>query len=264
MYIQEGEMKIPQAEVYILGAWHPMYRDLLELPGKVGVLWTSSPGEMDFEPVEREYLDFLRNSPQVKFIWFGDVSLARCYPEKSFWAPYPLEVEGELEPYLKVIKKKDIATLLCPSGPKKNIYNQLLAMKLVQREKDVKLTLYTNVTGYDDILSEIDHVKVGWLGEFDYRTLVASAKVNLACSWAETFNYNVAEAIILGTQSVISKTIPHDGSVVENPNDPEEIARNIRLVAKLTVEAYPKGYPEYQRHNMECKETLTSQLASLK
>ena len=188
------------------------------------MMWTSSVGEMDFTPVEQEYLRSILADPRISFIWFGDESLARLYPRKGFWAPYPLDVDGLGSPYQDP-HKEDIATLFCPTGLKKNILNQLLAMKLVQRSR--KLTLHTNLQSYDHILKDLDCVHHDWLPEAEYHKLIASAKVNLGVSWCETFNYQIAEAALVGTASVISPTILLPGIGIKNPNDPSEIASTI-------------------------------------
>ena len=54
-----SRVEIPPAEVYILAAWHPLYNQLIGLcsGARLGVLWTSSGGEMDLEPVETSYLN---------------------------------------------------------------------------------------------------------------------------------------------------------------------------------------------------------------
>lgn len=217
-----GSIHIPQADVYILGAWTPSYERLLHLPGKIGLVWTSSVGEMDFTPIEQGYLQAILRDPRISFVWFGDESLAQAYPQKGFYAPYPLCMKGAEPP---TAEKRDIATLFCPTKPSKNILSQLVAMKLVQRQ--MGLTLYTNAQGYDTVLAEIDHVRRGWLPDPEYRALLASARVNLCCSWAETYSYQCAEAGLAGTRSVISPTIPLPGKRVGNPNDPSEIAEAI-------------------------------------
>ena len=232
-----------------------MYGALLKrLPGKIVVLWTSSVGEMDFTPIEQTYLRILLGDDKINAIWFGDPSLAEVYPEKGFYAPYPFYTEG-ISPL--EVKKEDIATLFCPAGPKKNILNQLLATRIVQRNR--KLVLHTNIQGYDEYLKELDCVRHEWLPEVEYRKLVASAKVNLACSWAETFNYQVAEAGLLGTVSVISSTVPLPGLGVENPNDPTEIADSIE---EVLGSPYSKGVSDSLRttlgyRNLEAKKVIS-------
>jgi len=206
--------------VHILAAWHPVYSQLMGLGGRIGVCWTSSAGEMDMEPVEREWLAAILVDPRISFIWFGDESLAQVYPEKGFYAPYPLATDIEVPKLLSL--PLPFATLFCPTGPKKNVLNQILAMRLVQREQH--LTLHTNVQGYDRELAALDCVRYGWLSRPEYESLIASARVNLACSWCETFNYQAAEAALLGTPSVVSPTIPLPGMTVKNPNSPREIA----------------------------------------
>jgi len=258
-----GRISIPNADIYILAAWHSAYEQLLGLGGRTGVLWTSSGGEMDFEPIEQEYLRRVREDPRISFIWFGDLSLAKIYPEKGFYAPYPMDVD-EVNP--PDVEKKDIATLFCPTGPKKNILNQLLAMKLVQRER--KLTLHTNVqvnvpgvAGYHVEGLEVEvH---SWLGEAEYHRLLASAKVNLACSWAETFNYNVAEAALLGTTSVTSPTISIPGIMAINPNSPAAIAKKILECEAKNLKIQDFVRPHLETQNQECKRILGERLSAL-
>ena len=259
---------VPTAEVYILAAWHPSYSRLLGLGSKIGVLWTSSAGEMDLEPVEQSYLEEIVKDPRISFIWFGDSSLAQVYPEKGFYAPYPMDPDG-VEPLN--VEKQEIATLFCPTGIKKNILNQLLAMKLVQKER--KLTLHTNVVGYDYLLSNnipgegLDCVRHSWLPQEEYYRLLASARINLACSWCETFNYNVAEAGLLGTPSVISPTIGIPGIRAKNQNSPLEIAeKTLYLISdeevyKEVLESI-RGY--LRARNVQARDILSEKLSSLR
>lgn len=227
--LQGERVKIPPADVYIFAAYHPIYERLFTLGGKNVILWTSSAGEMDMEPIEQQFLDRLLKDPRVSTIWFGDQSLALAYPEKGFYAPYPLACDIPPE-----VEKQDIITLFCPAGPKKNILNQLLAAKLVQRE--MHLTLHTNIRGYDGIISELDCVRHDWLPDGEYQRLLAQSKVNLAISWCETFNYQVAEAALCGTCSLVSETIPVPGMVITNPNNPALIAQGIIEVAQKATE----------------------------
>ena len=251
----EGErVKIPPADVYIFAAYHPVYERLFTLGGKNVILWTSSSGEMDMEPIEQQFLDRLLKDPRVSSIWFGDQSLALAYPEKGFYAPYPLNpIEVKL-----IIAKHDIITLFCPAGPKKNILNQLVAVKLAQRE--MHLTLHTNIRGYDGIISELDCVRHDWLPEGEYQSLLAKSKVNLAVSWCETFSYQVAEAALCRTCSLVSETIPVPGMVITNPNNPAFIAQGIIEVAQRATElgemASRKVMEFAKARNEELKEIL--------
>ena len=260
LVIIEGErINIPAADTYILGSWHPAYSQLLGLNGKIGILVTSSAGELDMEPIEQEWLHQILIDPRISFIWFGSESLSQVFPEKSFFAPYPLS--ADIKP--PDIQKQNIITLFCPTGFKKNIYSQLCALAIIQRQRN--LTLHTNVQGYNHILSMLDCVRHGWLPTEDYHRLLASARVNLACSWCETFNYNVAEAGLLGTPSVVSPTIdwyPLPELMVKNPNDPLEIREKIvyalhnTLGSKISQEIKKVAQERNQRLKEIIKEVI--------
>ena len=260
--LEGPRVQIPPADVYILAAWDPIYERLLNIGGKIGVLFTSSAGEMDLEPVEQEYLRGILADPRVSFVWFGDKALAEVYPEKGFWAPYPLETGGELPK----VQKQDIVTLFCPTGPKKNSLNTLLGVRLAQRRTD--FVLHTNIQGYDDVLRDVKHVRHGWLKKEDYQALLASARLNLAVSWCETYCYSVAEAGLLGTASLVSWTVPVPGVVVNNPNDPQEIAECIiwALGGQGFTDPAQIRYEVEQfarRQNQVLKDILTQRLASV-
>ena len=209
----------------MLGAWSPDYSSLIEvLPfQRLGVLWTSSAGEMGFESYEQQALKAIMEDDRISFVWFGDKSLARLFPEKGFWAPYPFDIP---DPLPEVLPKSDIMTLFCPDTAKKNMFNQLVAAVFLQRKLGF-LTLETNIQVPEVIRSELRCRQRGWLPEDKYKSILSSSKLNLACSWAETFNYQAAEAALLGVPSVGSPAIPWlpRQNIVENPNDPEEIAR---------------------------------------
>ncbi|MBA7689801.1 hypothetical protein ES703_98312 [subsurface metagenome] len=228
--IDESGIKIPPADIYIFGAWHPAYEQIIGLApdSKIGVLWTSSPGEMDFVSVEQEYLRKILNDPRIDFVWFGHPVFGRLYPEKGFYAPYPIKVEGVKKPN---VRKENIITLMCPADPKKNILNQLLAVKMIYEETDI--VLHTNVAGYDYLLNPhmiggLDCVRHSWLPDEDYHKLLTKARLNLACSWAETFNYNVAEAALMGTISIVSPTIPIPGIICKDVSNPVYIVEKIK------------------------------------
>jgi len=256
--LNEQTREIPAADTYIMAAWSPAYERLLSYGDRRGILWTSSAGEMDFMPIERQYLWEIMMDPRIDFVWFGDRGLAEAFPGKGFYAPYPLSCD--LQP--PQVAKEDICTLFCPTKASKNIYNMLLAMKIVQRKQ--KLTLHTNIEGYEEILHDLDVVRYNyWLPTPQYHNLLARAKVNLAVSWAETFNYQVAEALLLGTASIISHTIPVPGITVSGPNDPEDIAEIIHHYA-LAPEYYAQELrQELKTKSSQWNEDLTERLKKL-
>ncbi len=227
--------RIPTADTYILGAWHPEYERLLTAFGdsKVGVCWTSSGGELDLEPIERQYLQAIMLNPAIDFVWFGDQCLAEAFKDKGFYAPYPLFVPTDRGDFQPQPKDKDKSVLFfSPGGPKKNVYNQLLGVAIVQRRKDCHFTLETNLQHYKQDMDELGiHYRMhDWLAPEDLKQLQLKAKVNMCVSWAETFSYSVADCAILGTPSLISLTVPLPGVICAFPNYPLSIANPLEFL----------------------------------
>lgn len=227
--LDDEPVALPMADVYILGAWHPYYERLLELlppRAAVGVCWTSSLGEMELNaPVEREYLEWVLTHRRIGFVWFGDPSLAKLYPERGFHHCYPI-LYAPQEPQAH---KQDIITLFCPDKPGKNILNQLAAVQMLQQEQP-ELVLHTNVRQDWPGLRLVRH---GWLPRPEYEALLASARVNLAVTWSETFAYQVAEAVLLGTPSVVGPAtswVLKSYYTASNPNSPQEICISLKQV----------------------------------
>jgi hypothetical protein len=227
---------IPRADTYIFGAWHPDYEPLIRMikdqmgyQTKICVLWTSSIGEVDLCPPETGYLSWIMESPLIDKVWFGDPGFHEAYPKKSFFAYYPLAVNvGMAE--IPIPEKHQIVTLFCPSTTKKNILVQLMAVKIAQRlaTPEEFFTLHTNVDGYGWILKDIRHHQHPWLEKAEYEALIGSSKCNLALSHCETFNYQVAEAALLGTPSLISNTIPLMGYLVEDHTNVLRVVEGIQ------------------------------------
>lgn len=243
---------IPSARAYILGAWHPQYQQLLGAE-KTGVLWTSSAGEMEMEPVEIGYLGGILHDPRIGFIWFGDPSLAKVYPQKGFYAPYPLSPDLEIPQ----VEKRHAVALFNPGGLKKNNLNQLLAVALAQRE-DPDLVLETNLGGYRDLMDRLGiryHLHP-WLPREQYHRVLASCRMNLAVSWAETFNYQVAEAGLLGVPSVVSPTVPLPGFRVQDPNNPLNIALVLHNPPSIFKDIRERTLEVAEHHNQALREAL--------
>ncbi len=178
---------------------------------------------MGFEPSEVANFAKLLDDPRIDFIWVGEPSLDKIRP-KVFYAPYPVKVENRRN---VTIEKANTMTLFCPSTVKKNALNQLVAALEIQ--KKAGLQLYTNVAfspGVSDILKDMRVMQSSWLPQAQYDQVLRRSKLALCVSWAETFSYQCAEGIMLGTPCVGSHTIPFlsDSYTVRDPNNPVEIA----------------------------------------
>ena len=202
----EGQrVAIPPADLYVLGAWHGAYSQVLTaLAGeRVGICWTSSAAEMELNaPIEFVYLKQALDNPRIAFVWFGDPGLAAAYPEKGFWHPYPLEFVPQ-----PPADKRQILTLCCPDKPSKNIYAQLLAVAILQ-QGEPHLVLHTNIPDLRGLEGHLNVVQHGWLPRMEYDQLLASARLNLAASFSETCCYQAAESVLLGTPCLLSPAVP--------------------------------------------------------
>lgn len=221
-------------DIFIFGAWCLGYPTMVSAikstsPNSiVGVLWTSSSGEVGFEPKEIDYLKHIIESPDIDFIWFGDKDLAALC-DKGFYARYPLKWEPK-EP----VQKSSLITLFAPMTVKKNLFNQLLAIHYLQRDRP-ELELWTNVEReYIDALPfRVMARTPGWIPRVQYDGILARSKLNFAVSWAETFCYQAAEAAMLGTPSVLGCELPwmpYDEKVNAYPNDVARIVQNAAYI----------------------------------
>jgi hypothetical protein len=237
LVLGEDQIALSKDQITLFGAWHPIYRTIIDrIPNKKGVLWTSSGGEMDFTPnsVEVLYLNEIHkllDEGIIDFILFTDPHLAEAFEgDKTLYIPCPVEIL----PPPQNKEKIDGISFFQPAKITKNIYNNLLAVKLVQKELSLKL--YTNLKPYEEVIKGlgIDYEMYDWLPREEYFDLISRMKVNLAAFWCgEYFNYQVTESALLGTESVVSKNAdyyPLNYSKVQNLDDPVEIARKIKQV----------------------------------
>jgi glycosyltransferase involved in cell wall biosynthesis len=223
-----------EKDIFLFGAWHPAYDALFDIiknarPDAIkGVLWTSSAAEVGFELREHGYLRHIIESSDVDFIWFGDKDLVGLC-DKAFHARYPL-VYGPHDP----AEKQDTITLFAPTTVKKNLFNQLLAIHYLQ-ERRPDLHLRTNLDP-DFIFSlpfTIRHRAMGWLPATKYADVLRHSQLNFAVSWAETFCYQVAEAAMLGTPSVLGCQLPwlsYDRDFFADPADVGNIVEKAEYV----------------------------------
>ena len=93
------------------------------------------------------------------------------------------------------------------------------------------LVLHTNVPqdAAWHAIAPVRSRRYSWLPQEHYDQVLLRSRLNFAVSYAETFNYQAAEAIMRGAPCVASPTIPFlnrkGQSVVQDVNDPVEIAR---------------------------------------
>lgn len=252
------KFRFPKADVYIFGAFHhdyPKFAKFLKdsFPGcKVGYYWTSSPGEVDlvYEP-EMTYLYYLINQIKAKkidFLLFGDRNLAKVFDYPGvYYAPYPIcPVERKAKEERKGI------SFLCPDTTKKNILNQFLAVKLLQKERPDE-RLYTNLQNYKPLIEWLGlNARVtGWLNHRDYIKLICSVKCGLQVSIAETNNYVVVDHFMAGVPCLVSPTIDWAFDVVNHPLG-VIYANHPQIIKTQLLDAIGR----YKKMGEECKKII--------
>ena len=252
--------QIPLNDIMLLGAWHPQYEQLLVArKPRWGVLWTSSPGEMDMagaeigqRGVEVEYLHRILQDPRISFIWFGDPALAQMFPDKGFYAPYPLHIPPSApreEP-----QPPGYATLFCPNTLKKNTFSQLLAAQILHDQMGLSLETNIPISWLISLPAQVH----GWLPDREYQRVLGGSRLNLCCSWAETFSFQAAEAALLGVPSLGTRTIPWlpEWAICDEPNSPTAIAAQARDILER-----PHAGEELRTRLVEWAERASGELA---
>lgn len=228
---------VPEGATVIFGAWHPSYRDLLFFgpPRRRGILWTSSAGEMELngQGVEiaqlSRILRWLENGT-LDFLLCTDPKLARCFDHPRV-GHLPCPVAPELvRP--RGAEKVDGIGLFCPAKPSKNVFPQLLAVRLFQR-RHPGFRLHTNLRSHAGVIEQlgIDAEIHGWMPRRQYLELLESMRVNLQVELCgDYFNYQAVEAGLLGVPSVVGPGAEYSARLrVPNSEDPESIVRMMEL-----------------------------------
>jgi len=197
---------------------------------------SSSAGEMElsWQGVEitqlNRILGWLEDGT-LDFLLCTDPKLARCFDHPRI-KHLPCPVAPDLvKP--RAVEKRDGIGLFCPAKPSKNIFPQLLAVRLFQRRRP-GFKLHTNLKAYARVIAMlgIDAEVYDWLPEERYRELLASLRVNLQVErCGDYFNYQVVEAGLLGVPSVVGPRSPL-GLGVGDPEDPAEIADAMERAAE--------------------------------
>jgi hypothetical protein len=217
--MEGNKVIVPQTDVLILGAWTPLYDHLIEaFKSKdviLGVLWTSTVTQTDMSVVEVNYINHvydLLKQGKIDFIWFGSKEWTKVYDDdRVYHMPYPITP-------VDLIKREKIGndkvknvSLFCPSHPRKNIMNQLSALKMVNNYYNTKLHTNTMTPEYIDFSNKIGltYNSVAWMPAEEYRRLVASMDAGLQVSHngVESFNYVVIDHLQQNVPVVMSKSI---------------------------------------------------------
>lgn len=235
LVLKDGENRPPDgAEMLLLGAWHPAYAaviDWAQAQGKrVAVAWSSSAGETDDAQVEVGYaLEIARAARDGRISAVGCLhpDLVPHFPH-GFYLPAPVHLPEAPPP-----GPRSGLAMYCPSTQKKNVLAQLMAAAAFQRSEpaDGSRVLRTNVHGFDAAIRWLGLRAEWepWMPRPDLLARLASSRVALCASRAESWCYGAVDAMSQGAYVVGSpavRCVP-GGWRVADPNSPREIARRI-------------------------------------
>jgi glycosyltransferase involved in cell wall biosynthesis len=227
----------------VLGGWQSFYpvliRRLRKNGNPVSILWCSTIGQTEMAwKIELSPFNMILELLQQRKIKYLLV------PEKTFeslstiknvvYLPHPinpLKINNIPECELEGIN----VDLFVKARPGKNVLQQMLASKWARS----KYTLHTNTT--DDVILDIArHLGVcfkhhDWLKENEYYGLIRNMNASLQVTWTESFNYAVAERIMMGVPTLVSSEIfwIHGNEflrkyiVVEKPDSCKLIAKKL-------------------------------------
>jgi hypothetical protein len=250
-------------DLLVFGAWdselYPMR--IRRLKCKKAVLWTSSWGQMSFSPNQVEVhqlehiLNLLKNG-KIDTLLIGSKEVYEYYKNtlNLYHFPYPFNSDLMLR-YRASEKIPNSVGLFIPPGSqsRKNYLNMKIGFELARR-KNQKIELYTNET---------------WLPKEQYHELLSKIVLNLHTTFVESFCYQVAEALFLGTLSLISPCIRDnlnlnldlDFLTVFNLDSPREIAEKIIKIMNLSEAEYKKALAQQES---KLRELIASNNKSLK
>jgi len=272
-------------EIIIFGAWeHTYFLAMKKLREKydhikTGLLWTSTIGQVGFSPnlIEVSFLYLISDSIKAEKLDYLFIPTKRVY--KALRKIFPKDVvkympntfsvdwifEEEYEPIHKGFNWVD---LFAPSGVRKNVLNQLLGAKLAN------VLLHVNsfnkpIQDFADLIG-LHYVDTGWMERSNYLKMLQTMRLGLQVSYAETFDYVVAEHFAYKIPCLVSKTINYipkgklwDNIMIDRFDDPTEIANKIRKIIqddnlhkKLGKECFRLIQKTAKKNNKDTVKTL--------
>jgi len=247
-------------KMVIFGAWHPVYYEAMQKIKSTGVpialLWTSSVGQIDFvnNGIEISFLYLLKDliyAGLIDILFTPTEQIQNMFqqfiePKKVILLPHSLNWNKIQEKYDKNIypEKNDI-DLFSTAETRKNILPQIHASKLAD------CRIYLNHTSqryifFADIL-KVKYTSMGWIPDETYFNVIQQMKMGLQVTYAESFNYVVAEHFAMKRPCLISPVMGRwvDNNLwkdimIYNIDNPFEIADVIMNIKNMSDKKYNK------------------------
>ncbi len=237
-------------EIIVFGAWVPLHKDVMiwarkNIPGvKIVASWFSNFSQMEFSVnnelgIFNELQGWMSGQQHlIDEIWMSSVEDAYVLNKPNIKPlPCPISIPEEIPSYVPEPGKIKVS-LFCTPGPRKNLANQILACSKIPGV-ELHLNGLSKKPEFAQLLKtlNIKYVDHGWMDKSTYRNTIAAMDVGLQVTFAETFNYVVAEHMIYGVPIVVSSMIPIINKidelkelVVENAQSPGDIAKAIETI----------------------------------
>lgn len=246
--IKKGaEVTIPKdADVLIIP---PSWNDIAFIKAirpsvnKLVVMWTSPPLQMQLcgskaDAYEiRIWTQWLKLLDYVDYVWCASPDLPEVYKnDKIFYAPLPYD-SRTVKAKPKKMEERDGVSITCPPHPRKNLYPQLLAIKILN--KKLKTTELVGVYGEIAKSLDIEIDDRGYLVNRRYWDFISSAEIAFQVFLSESFCATAWEHMLLDVPIVGSSTLrwlPED-YICDNFGSPVAIAEK----AKEVLEDYKEG-----------------------
>ena len=241
-------------KLVILGGWHPIYyesaKKILSENIPIGIFWTSSVGQTDFSNngVEVSYIhnimDWIK-AGLIDYVFVARKEVQSMFeqfidPAKVIYVPYAFDwdvVQESIVPDMPV--GEDWVDLFCPGDTRKNLLVQMHGAKLADAHLHCS-GLRPRYRWFADLM-KIRYTDMGWMQKDQYYRAVQTMKLGLQVTYAETFDYVVAEHFALKRPCLISTVmgswVPEklwDDLLVKNLDDPFEVANAITRILNMT------------------------------
>lgn len=247
-------------KMVIFGAWHPIYYEAMQKIKSTGVpitlLWTSSVGQIDFagNGIEISFLYLLKDltyAGLIDRIFTPTEQIQSMFqqfiePEKVILLPHSLNWNKIKEKYDEtIVPKKDAVDLFSTAETRKNILPQIHASKI----SDCQLYINHNAQRYTffaDLL-KVRYTSMGWIPDESYFNVIQQMRMGLQVTYAESFNYVVAEHFALKRPCLISPVMGRwvdkdlwKDIMVYNIDNPFEISDVMMLIKNMSDREYTR------------------------
>lgn len=269
-------------DLVILGGYLDYYTQVLFTCKKEGVktaiLFTSTLGqaELSSDFIELAQLNALKKMlerNEITYLLFGSSSLSGVFASpkiKRYWNPFSVDyVQKHLKQTENLpTQKVNGIVMFMPFAPRKNIVNQLMAVKILQRDDPSLLLLTNNIAPQYRIFCNdfgIVFQDMGWLHPINYYRALQRAKASLQITLCEAFDYVAAESICSGTPVIVAPSVEwlyKDNTIgsVRHPDSIPEIYKALKETLTKPdqiLEEQTKRLQEMcELHNSKAKELL--------